>query len=632
MSRLNEKDLPSTTTDMMAEMLGNTEKLLSSNKRWNYADHKDDDMSDEMDVDADQFAQDSKNKVSGVFNKPDENSQETKSKNDVNHGLSDRQNEKKQDSLKKDAKTESEVENTMTEQDTETPKLSRNDLMLLKLDMLRKLGELKQCGVHLSQNYNLDSDLSMMEYEYKLHHDIRSKQNSVQWMSHMMIGCVKGVEFINDSYNPFEMKLSGLTDKISTDMHNYYSVLGDIYEQYNKPGKQMHPVLRLFLMLSGAALSIQANRIMTGGSADVVKSEQNLNELRKKAEDESNKKINEQYKREHDAAAQKAIDIKMIQDKELEFKKTAKMMDEKNTNMKNFKENLILSSEAPSKDTHRSKTKKQDDNNNYMTKDEMEMISQMRYKKEQEHLEMLRKTSSMKSDMFRQGMTKMDAEERRRRELIEQNKHLDNLLSELNKDTRSRSSDDRKSTMSSASTSSVNPKIGEIMKKTSEKAKRESMKKLKEEPTKPTKTTKPAKTTKPVKSAQQEKPIKQTPNKKTETAKKLKKAELELDNTETSEDEDNDVDNDVDNSDENVTNYDDESESQDIKFDKNIQMLLDNDDLSGNNISVGSRSKKSSMTGSKSAVSNSKSEIEAGTISIGSKVKGVKKTIHIGKK
>ena len=55
--------------------------------------------------------------------------------------------------------------------------LSEEGKMLKRLDMLRKLGELAQYKVKLSQNYNMNSDYFTMKYEYQLHTNIRAKQN-----------------------------------------------------------------------------------------------------------------------------------------------------------------------------------------------------------------------------------------------------------------------------------------------------------------------------------------------------------------------------------------------------------------------------------------------------------------------
>lgn len=670
MTEIDTDKLVPTSTEMLVGMIANTDKLVSSNKRWNYADHKDDkneDSGDEdnLDVEADDYIKDTKKSSShsnNVFKKAD-------SEKDYGHNVRSPEKDKPDKSKSNHGESEADPDATTSTTDTkdqepDTKNLSKKELMLLKLDMLRKLGELKQCGVHLSQNYNLDSDLDMMQYEYKLHHDIRSKQNSVQWMSHMMIGIIKGTEMFNDNYNPFDMKLSGLSDKISSDMHNYYAVLGDIYEKYNQPGKQMAPEMRLLLMISGAALSMQVNKVLPGlgGMSNAVKSEENLKELRQKAEADSNQAMDkgkEYIKKQHDAATQKAVDIKMIQEKELEFQRMNRMMDEKNVNMKKFKENLILSSESPSRDMRTKKsqpvdTRKKDlkpkqqdeeeeeeDETQHVTQAEIEHIKKMRYMEEQKHLELMRRMAHQKSEMFRNNNMNPnnDINDKRRRDLARQNNQLDNILESVNADPepvkqkltkqntnvqkisqtparktdkstekrsvrQSEKSEDNQSSFSSASTVSVNPNIESIMNSTSDKAKKEMKKKLSDFSDKDdlknseSKNSKPTKKTEPLVSKQKSK----------------------------------------------------SDRSDEMKFDKNIQMLLesndsDYDNISKDEISVGSREKKkvgtreSSSKDTKTTDKTPKSKknqtsdlMDFGAISIGSRTKGTKPEMNIGKK
>ncbi len=143
--------------------------------------------------------------------------------------------------------------------------LSEEGKMLKRLDMLRKLGELAQYKVKLSQNYNMNSDYFTMKYEYQLHTNIRSKQNFVNWTSSLMLNCIYGVEILNDKYNPFELKLTGWSEQINADITNYYDVFGEIYEKYNKPGKSMSPELKLILMLGGSALKFHLNNVAMSG-------------------------------------------------------------------------------------------------------------------------------------------------------------------------------------------------------------------------------------------------------------------------------------------------------------------------------------------------------------------------------
>ena len=159
------------------------------------------------------------------------------------------------------------VATTMTEDYDNYNELPSDAQMLKKLDMLRKLGELAQYGVKLSQNYNMNSDYFTMKYEFELHKNIRAKQNSVNWMSSLMLNCIYGVEIMNDKYNPFDLKLTGWSEQINADINNYYDVFGEIYEKYNKPGKNMSPELKLMLMVGGSALKFHLNNTLLANPA-----------------------------------------------------------------------------------------------------------------------------------------------------------------------------------------------------------------------------------------------------------------------------------------------------------------------------------------------------------------------------
>jgi len=137
--------------------------------------------------------------------------------------------------------------------------------MIEKLDMLRKLGELVQThGIKLSQNYNLNSNLEMMQREFELHRGIRSKQNSLNWMASVMMNCIYGIEMMNEKYNPFNLKLRKWSEEINSNMPSYIDVLGEIYEKYNKPGKRVEPEIKLILMITGSAIKFHLTNVAMG--------------------------------------------------------------------------------------------------------------------------------------------------------------------------------------------------------------------------------------------------------------------------------------------------------------------------------------------------------------------------------
>ena len=520
-----------TSTDMMPEFLANSEKLISSDKRWKYADHRDSPDSaqnggghtydDELDDDFGGYSQTAPHNP-GVF----------AAVSQAGHSGHGDHNEHA-----------TQTDNTYYDTDTHNPRdtaysdssespftekpLSRDEMMLAKLTMLRKLGELKQCGVKLSQNYGLDSDLKMMEYEHKLHNDIRAKQNSVQWMGHMLIGLIKGGEMLNDSYNPFDIRLEGLSTKVSSDMNAYYSVLGEIYEKYNQPGKQMAPEFKLLMMITGAALSMQVNRALPGfmgGVASSVKNDESMKEeLRETAarssghdtrsrDSASRMKVSKIDKAgdqggqagptvgptagrtaqtyeetEHMAATQRVADLRFIKEKELEverLKAQAELARQKNA--------FALSSEEPDPEPQ-------------FSPEQIEMMRKERLSREQQHLNNLRQRAQMNSNAYRTGSSQAGSFDRARADnLSRQTRNLDDILDSIEspapqyfeqpshperttrttrttRSTRTRSSrksDEQSvaSVASSASSTSFNPDMDRIMKKTGAKQARQQAK------------------------------------------------------------------------------------------------------------------------------------------------------------
>jgi hypothetical protein len=101
--------------------------------------------------------------------------------------------------------------------------------MLLKIEILRKLNELKQRGTYLSQEYTMKSDLETMQYEFKLHIALEEKRKWIQSMTYLLVSIVQIFEV--NVENIFNVKIS-MVDKITSHMDNYYQVLGDLYEKY----------------------------------------------------------------------------------------------------------------------------------------------------------------------------------------------------------------------------------------------------------------------------------------------------------------------------------------------------------------------------------------------------------------
>jgi hypothetical protein len=425
---MSSKKFDPISTDMLVGMGANSEKILPSEKR---VDYKKGDYNDDDDFEVNKLDVDMKD---NIFRKNDNTEKE--------HEADKYTNDK-----------------TYSDKYEKTEKESKMDEKLLKRDMLRKLAELKSYGVKISENYSMSSNLDDMQNEYQLHYDLRSKQTSVQIMSHLLVGVLKASEVVNDNYNPFDIKLEGLSNVVQSDIQSYYVVLGDIYEKYNKPGKPSAPELRLLLLICGTIMSMQLNRATgIGNLSDKIKKDDTvLEELRKKAKNETF------MKEEHEKVSKKLSDVKNIKDKEQELNTVNEL--QKDNVAKTFKNKLIMSSEQPKHDNDNDS-----DSDSYL--DNKNIDKQKIYENEQKHLEQVRLLAQKKSDKYRQELKKNNVKP----DLTKQNKLLDDILNsdnvseKSNKSNKSNKSDKsyrtNSSDKSSKSRASFHPDIENILKKT----------------------------------------------------------------------------------------------------------------------------------------------------------------------
>ncbi|NDB85546.1 MAG: hypothetical protein EB127_23015, partial [Alphaproteobacteria bacterium] len=89
------------------------------------------------------------------------------------------------------------------------PQMSKEELLREKFKFLRKLEALEQKGVNLTKKYSMDSPLAEMQGEYEMIMEEKTKQNSIKFQGNMLMACINGIEFLNNRFDPFDVKLDG---------------------------------------------------------------------------------------------------------------------------------------------------------------------------------------------------------------------------------------------------------------------------------------------------------------------------------------------------------------------------------------------------------------------------------------
>jgi hypothetical protein len=142
-----------------------------------------------------------------------------------------------------------------------TPQLSKEEMLKEKFKLLRKLEELEQKGVQLSKRYSMDSSYSEMKGEYDTQIEERERQNSVKFQGKMLLACITGLEFLNNKFDPFDLKLDGWSEQVNENLGEYDEIFAELHEKYKSKAK-MSPELKLLFQLGGSAIMLHMTNTM----------------------------------------------------------------------------------------------------------------------------------------------------------------------------------------------------------------------------------------------------------------------------------------------------------------------------------------------------------------------------------
>ena len=141
------------------------------------------------------------------------------------------------------------------------PVQSKEDALREKFQLLRKLEILEQKGVHLSKKYTMESPILEMKGEYETIMDEKAKQNSIKFQGNILMTCINGIEFLNNRFDPFDLKLDGWSEQLADNMDDYDEVFGELYDKY-KSKASMAPELKLLFQIGGSAAMLHMTNTM----------------------------------------------------------------------------------------------------------------------------------------------------------------------------------------------------------------------------------------------------------------------------------------------------------------------------------------------------------------------------------
>ena len=147
------------------------------------------------------------------------------------------------------------------EKTQQKPELTKEEELKEKFKYLRKLEDLEKKGVSLTKRYNMDSDLQEMMGEYEMIIAEKEKSNSIKFQGKMMMACITGLEFLNNKFDPFDVKLDGWGEQINENIDEYDEIFAELHEKYKSKAK-MSPELKLLFQLGGSGMMIHMSNTL----------------------------------------------------------------------------------------------------------------------------------------------------------------------------------------------------------------------------------------------------------------------------------------------------------------------------------------------------------------------------------
>lgn len=139
--------------------------------------------------------------------------------------------------------------------------MSKEELLREKFKFLRRLEDLESKGVKLSKKYNMESSLQEMQGEYEMIVAEKEKSNSIKFQGKMLMAFITGIEFLNNKFDPFDVKLDGWSEQCNENINDYDEIFGELHEKYKSKSK-MAPEIKLLFQLAGSAVMVHMTNTM----------------------------------------------------------------------------------------------------------------------------------------------------------------------------------------------------------------------------------------------------------------------------------------------------------------------------------------------------------------------------------
>ena len=148
-----------------------------------------------------------------------------------------------------------------TVDDLPQKRMTNEEMLKEKFSCLRKLEALEKKGIKLTKKYDMESPLMEMQGEYEMIVSEKEKVSSCKFQGRMLMAAITGLEFLNNKFDPFDVKLDGWAEQVNENISDYDEIFAELHEKYKSKAK-MAPELKLLFQLGGSAIMVHMTNTM----------------------------------------------------------------------------------------------------------------------------------------------------------------------------------------------------------------------------------------------------------------------------------------------------------------------------------------------------------------------------------
>jgi hypothetical protein len=148
-------------------------------------------------------------------------------------------------------------------QDETEKKEGVDDLENLNIDdLLSECGTLKEKhGINTPGHFNRKTPPEEVKAFIRRERKKREKVNAEKLGAKILLTTITALEFLNNKFDPFDLKLDGWSESIHENIDDYGEVFGELFEKY-KTSTKVPPEVKLIMMIGGSAAMVHLTNTM----------------------------------------------------------------------------------------------------------------------------------------------------------------------------------------------------------------------------------------------------------------------------------------------------------------------------------------------------------------------------------